>query len=148
MEIRYFTKENGKIKSHFHKLPDWEYKIQVAKKNRTLKSNRYYFWYVLTFIIERYREFWYIYTKDKLHKIFKTAFVPRKRIKSDFSRKYVMVKWSTAELNSKQFSDYLKMIESIFEFWEMEQLKLEKIDNFTIPDINEDELLYRESKIL
>ena len=148
-EIYYFEKKEGGIYWSFPKLPDWLYKITEAKKTRTLKSNSYYWWYILTFIIQQYKDFWYIHTKDELHYIFKKAFLPRKREYSDFNKKKFIQKiWSTADLNTKQFSDYIEMIKSIFEFWYMEKLNLEIIDNFIIPDINEDELLYWESIIL
>jgi len=147
-EIWYFKKENGKITWYFPQLHDWEYKIEKSKKTRSLKSNSYYWWFVLSYIIETYKDYWYIHTKDELHEIFKTAFIPKKRVYWDFSKKYVMRKWSTTELNTKQFTDYIKMIESIFEFWHMEKLWLEKIEKFVVPDISQDELLYRESKIV
>ena len=55
---------------------------------------------------------------------------------------------STWELDSKQFSDYIERIKAIFEFGEMEKLWMEKIDSFFIPDLREDELLYREKQII
>ncbi len=93
-------------------------------------------------------DYWYIHTKDELHEIFKKAFAPRSRHYSDFSRKYIQKIWSTTDMTNKQFTSFMNIIEVIFEFWEMEKLWLEKIDSFVIPDINEEELLYRESKII
>lgn len=148
MKQYFFTKKDWKIISKFPPLPDWNYKILEVKKTRSLNQNRFYFWYILKFIILQYREFWYIYTVDNLHEKFKKAFIPKKRIKSDFSKKCIYVMWSTWDLNSKQFSDFIERIKSIFEFGEMEQLWMEKIDRFVIPDLNEDELLYYESLII
>ena len=148
-EIYYFEKKDGKFFWSFPKLPDWLYKITEAKKNRSLDQNRLYWGYILKFIVQQYKDFWYIHTTEQLHTIFKRAFIPKKREYSDFNkRKFVQKLWSTADLNTKQFSDYIKMIQSIFEFWHMDKLGLEKIDNFIIPDINEDELLYWESIII
>lgn len=149
MEKRwFFKKENWKIISSFPKLPDWNYKICIVKKTRSLDQNRFYWWYVLKFIVLQYKDFWYIYTTENLHDIFKKVFIPKKRIKSDFSRKFVYLSGSTSDLNTKQFSDYIERIKAIFEFWEMEKLWLEKIDSFVIPDIDNDDLLYRESLIV
>lgn len=67
--------------------------------------------------------------------------MPRKRMQSDFSKKYVWISGTTTELNTKQFSDYIQAIEVIMEFWEMDKLGLEKIDGFVIPNIDDDELL-------
>ena len=144
----FFKKENWKIIFNQTKLPDWNYKILEVKKIRSLNQNRFYFWYILKFIILQYREFWYIYTVDNLHTIFKKAFIPKKRIKSDFSKKCIYIMRSTWELDSKQFSDYIERIKAIFEFGEMEKLWMEKIDSFFIPDLREDELLYREKQII
>lgn len=148
LKIYYFEKKDWKIYWSFPKLPDWVFKITEARKTRSLQANRYYFWYVIKYIILQYKEFWYIYTIKKLHETFKKAFVPRKRIKSDFSNKYIYVMWSTTDLNTKQFKDYIDMIKAIFEFGKMELLEMEIIDNFVIPDITDDELLYRENIIV
>lgn len=148
LKIYYFEKKDWKIYWTFPKLPDWVYKITEAKKTRWIQANRYYWGYVLKFIVLQYKEFWYIHTVDSLHEIFKKAFVPRKRVKSDFSKNYIYIMWSTADLNTRQFKDYMDMIKAIFEFGEMEKLWLEKIDSFIIPDINNDELLYWESMIV
>lgn len=147
-EIYYFEKKDGKIYWSFPKLKDWYWKITEAKKTRTLNQNRLYWGYILTFIIKQYKEFWYIHLKDELHKTFKKYLLPRKRIKSDFSKSYVYVSWTTTDLNTKQYSEYIEMIKAMFEFWEMEKLWLEKIDSFVIPDITEDELIYWESIII
>lgn len=144
----FFKKENWKIIFNQTKLPNWNYKIIEVKKIRSLNQNRFYFWYILKFIILQYREFWYIYTVENLHTIFKKAFIPKKRIKSDFSKKCIYVMGSTWDLNSKQFSDYIERIKAIFEFGEMEKLWMEKIDSFFIPDLREDELLYWEKQII
>lgn len=149
MEKRwFFKKENWKIISSFPKLPDWRYKISIVKQKRSWDQNRFYWGYILKFIVLQYKDFWYIYTTENLHDIFKKVFLPKKKIKSDFSKKFVYVSWSTGDLSSKQFSDYIDLIKAIFEFWEMEKLRLEKIDKFIIPDITEDDLLYRESQIV
>ncbi len=131
------------------KLVDGKYALSEVKAIRSLKQNNMYWGYILKFIILQYREFWYIYTKDNLHEIFWKAFLPRVRIKSDFTKSYVMQVESTTKLTTKQFSDYIERIKAIFEFWYMEKLKMEKIDPFVIPEIkNEDELLYRQNLII
>lgn len=144
----FFRKENWKIISSFPKLPDGNFKITPVKNTRSLNQNKLYWGYILKIIILQYKDFWYIYTVDNLHEIFKKVFIPKKRIKSDFSRKFVYLSGSTSDLNTKQFSDYIERIKAIFEFWEMEKLWLEKIDSFVIPDIDNDDLLYRESLIV
>lgn len=144
----YFTKENWKIIAWFPKLPDGFYKISEVKKTRSNNQNRMYWGYILKYILTQYKDFWYIYTTENLHEIFKRVFIPKKRIKSDFSKKCIYVMGSTQDLNTKQFSDYIERIKAIFEFWEMEKLWLEKIDSFVIPDINDDDLLYWESQIM
>ncbi len=143
----FFRKENWKIISSFPKLPDGNFKITPVKKTRSLDQNRLYWWYILKIIILNYKEFWYIHTTENLHELFKKVFIPKKRIKSDFSKKYIYLSGSTQELNTKQFSDYIERIKAIFEFGEMEKLWLEKIDPFAIPDVTEDDLLYRENQI-
>ena len=146
----YFEVKQWKIIPLFTKeqLVDGKYFMQQVKQIRTLPQNRLYFWYYLKYIVATYKDYWYIYTKDTLHNIFKKAFIPRERIYSDFSKKYIQKTWSTTKMKTKQFSTYLECIKVIFEFWEMEQLWLPKIDSFVIPDINEEQLLEWESKII
>ena len=129
-------------------LPDGKYKITEVKQIRSLRSNRYYWGYILKYIVLEYKEYWYIHTTNELHKIFKKTFTPRIKEKSDFSKKYVWKIWSTQVLKQKQFSDYIQAIEVIMEFWEMEKLGLEKITGFVIPNIDEEELLEWVDKIV
>jgi len=129
-------------------LSDWQYKITEVKRIRSLKSNRYYWGYILKYIALEYQQYWYIYTSNSLHKILKRNLLPRIREYSDFSKKYIQKEWSTKLLKTKQFSEYIQRIEVIFEFWEMDKLWLEKIDWFVIPSINEDELLEWIDKIV
>ena len=132
-----------------NKLIDGKYSLSILKSLRSGQQNKMYWGYILKFIILQYRDFWYIYTKDELHDIFWKAFLPKIRVKSDFSKNYVMQVESTTNLTTKQFSDYIERIKAIFEFWYMEKLKMEKIDPFVIPEIkNEDELLYRQNLII
>jgi hypothetical protein len=150
MEKLFFEIKDWKVHSYFSfsKLKDWKYSMQEVKKIRSIKSNRYYWWYFLKYILLQYKDCWYIYTKDNLHEIFKKAFAPRKREYSDFSKKHIQKIWSTADMTDKQFSDYIKLIWVMFEFWEMEKLWLEQIPSFVVPEINEDELIYRENQIV
>ena len=145
----YFEVKWWKIIPLFSKkdLVDWKYYMKQVENIRSLKSNRFYWWYFLKFIIMSYKDFWYIHTKDELHEIFKKAFAPRDRVYSHFSRKYVQLVWSTTNMTNKQFSEFMNCIWVIFEFGEMKKLWLEKIDSFVIPDINEEELLEREKYI-
>lgn len=129
-------------------LKDWKYKITEVKSIRSIKANRYYWGYILKYIVLQYQHYWYIYTTNHLHKIFKKTLLPRIREYSDYSKKYVLKEWSTRSLKTKQFSEYIQRIEVIMEFWEMDKLWLEKIDWFVIPDINEDQLLEWIDKII
>jgi len=129
-------------------LPDGKYKITKVNNIRSLRSNRYYWGYILKYIVLEYKEYWYIYTTSYLHKIFKKTFTPRVKEKSDFSKKYVWKMWSTRALKQNQFSDYIQAIEVIMEHWEMAKLGLEKISWFVIPDIDEEELLNWMDKII
>ena len=146
-EVFYFEKREWKIIWHFPPLGDGFYKIEPVSKTRSYSQNRLYWGYILTFIVQTYKDYWYIHTKTEIHEIFKKALIPRKRVKSDFSKKFLYILWSTTELNTKQFSQFIEMIKALFEFWEMEKLWLEKIESFVIPDIDNDELLYWESII-
>jgi len=129
-----FTKEQGKIKWHFPALPDWYYEIKEVKKKRSTDQNSYY-WASLQFICDRYYDFWYIYTSYYLHdEIFKKYLIKKKRIKSDYSKKCIYVRWSTTDLNTKEFSKYFDMIRALFEHWAMEKIWMEQIDSFVIPD--------------
>ena len=142
----YFEKRDGKIVSSFPSLPDWFYTIQETKKNRSLDQNRMYWGYILTYIVKQYEEAGETLTKTYLHETMKLL-IPRKRVKSDFTKWYVFKKWSTTDLNTKQFKEYIDKIKALCEFWELHQLKLPYIKPFVIPEINEEDLLYWESLI-
>ena len=130
-------------------LKDWFYKITEIKKVRSLDQNRLYWGYIIKFIVLQYKDAWIIYTKDYIHKRFKKAFLPKERIKSDFSKKYILKSWSTTNLTIKQFTDFINNIKIICEFWELGKIKwLDYIEGFVIPDINEDELLEWIDKIV
>jgi len=136
-----FEKLNWKLRWDFTKLKDWKYKASEVKETRSLAINKYY-WLCLDFIIEEYKNYWYVHTKDLLHKQFKKCFLPRKRVYSDYSKNYIYISWSTANLSNKEFVKYLTNIKVICEFgklWEID--KLEEIWWFIIPD-PEDRDLY------
>ncbi|PZM86411.1 hypothetical protein DLH72_01015 [Candidatus Gracilibacteria bacterium] len=134
----FFEKINGKIKNFSNqKLPDGRYKITEVKNFRSLEQNKLY-WAILNFISENYKEKGFIYTTDFLHEKFKKAFLPRKRIYSDFSKKYVLCLSSTTELNTKQFKNYIENIKIICEFGKLGQIKgLEDIEGFVIDEKDE-----------
>jgi len=129
-------------------LKDWLYEIKERKKIRSLDQNKLYWGYILKYIVQEYKDCWYIYTTNYIHKKFKKAFTPRIKVKSDFSKKYIWQSWSTANLTTKQFSEYIQAIKVIMEFWEMDKLELEKISWFIIPDVDEKELLNWIDKII
>ena len=115
MKTIFFEKINWKIKNFSNqKLPDWRYKIIEVKNNRTLEQNKlYYSWFF-------------------------ASFLPKKKIKSDFSNKYVFALTSTTELNTKQFTNYIENIKIICEFGKLNQIKeLEKIEWFLINEKDE-----------
>jgi len=143
MKTIFFEKINWKIKNFSNqKLPDWRYKIIEVKNNRTLEQNKLY-WAILNYISEVYKEKWIYYTPDFLHQCFKKAFLPKKKIKSDFSNKYVFALTSTAELNTKQFTNYIENIKIICEFGKLNQIKeLEKIEWFLINEKDENFLAW------
>jgi len=140
MEKRwYFKKEKGKIIWFFPKLEDWEYKITVAKHNRSLAQNRLYWGYFLKQICLYYKEIWIKISIDDLHFEFKKR-LPRKRIYSDFtSKKYIVISWSTSDLTTSQFTSYIESINE--ELMDRYQWSVEL-------DITEDDLIYWESIIL
>lgn len=144
-----FEINKGKILGFFPKLNDWRYKIVEIKKIRSLASNRLYWWYIIKFIILKYKEVWIIYTKDYVHDKFKKAFLQKERVYSDFSKKYILKSWSTTNLTTKQFTDFINNIKIICEFWELWKIKwLDYLDKFIIPDIDEEELLNWIDKIV
>lgn len=147
MRPLYFQKKDWKILNKIE-LKNWFYKITEVKQIRSIAQNRFYFWYILKLIVKSYLDFWYIHTTEELHTIFKKAFIPKVKIKSDFSKKFIYQIGSTTQLNTKQFKEFIDQIKIIFEFWEMEKLGLEKIDNLIISDIREDDLIYWESLII
>lgn len=138
METIFFEKVNGKIKNFSNQiLPDGKYKISQVKNNRTLEQNKLY-WAILSYISEVYKNNWFFYTTDFLHEKFKKAFLPKKRIYSDFSKKYVFCLTSTTELNTKQFKNYIENIKIICEFGDLWQIKwLGKIEWFLIDEKEE-----------
>lgn len=143
MKTIFFEKINWKIKNFSNqKLPDGRYKITEVKNFRSLEQNKLY-WAILTYISEVYKEKWFIYTTEFLHEKFKKAFLPRKRIYSDFSKKYILCLSSTTELNTKQFKNYIENIKIVCEFWKLWQIKwLKKIDWFFINE-NDEKFLAR-----
>lgn len=139
-----FQIQNGKIIWFWSlkNLKDWFYTISEKKNIRSLASNRLYWGYIIKFIVLAYKDAGHIYTKDYIHERFKKAFLPKERVYSDFSKKYVLTAGSTTNLWTKQFSDFIENIKVICEFWELWKIKgLEYIEGFVIPDISEEELL-------
>lgn len=138
----YFEINKWKILWFFPKLNDWKYKITEVKRIRSPEQNRLYWWYIIKFIVIQYNEVWYLHTKDYIHECFKKAFLPKQRVYSDFSKKYVIKAWSTTDLNTKQFSEFIWKIKIFSEHWVLWEIKwLEPLDWFVIPDISEEELL-------
>lgn len=144
-----FEVRNGKVLWFFPKLEDWLYEIRERKQIRSPEQNRLYWGYIIKYIVLQYNEAWYIYTKDHIHEIFKICFLPRHRIYSWFSKKYILLAWSTTNLNTKQFSDFIKNIKIICEFWKLWKMKwLEPLEPFIIPDIDENQLMDWIDKII
>lgn len=127
-------------------LTDGTYEAKPVKKTRSIAQNSMYWGYVLPFIVKQYSEAWEVMTAYNLHEHIKLL-VPRKRIKSDFSKSYIFQKWSTTDLSTKQFKELIEKVKALCEFWELHQLKLQYIQPFIIPDITEDDLLYWQSII-
>lgn len=147
--IWFFEVLQGKILGFFPKLQDWKYKIVKIKKIRSPEQNRLYWGYIIKYITLQYREAWYIHTKDYIHECFKKAFLPRNRVYSDFTKKYIMLSWSTTELTTKQFTEYIENIKILCEFGKLWEIKwLESIEWFVIEDIWEKELLEWIDKIV
>ena len=142
MKKRYFEINNGKILWFFPKLDNWKYKIVEIKQIRSLDQNRLYWGYIIKYITLMYKEAWYIHTKEYIHKLFKKSFLYRERVYSDFSKKYIFKYWSTTNLTTKQFTDFINNIKIICEFGKLWEIKwLEQLEPFIIPDIDEEELL-------
>ena len=149
MKKWYFEINNGKILWFFPKLDNWKYKIVEIKQIRSLDQNRLYWGYVIKYITLMYKEAWYIHTKEYIHKCFKKSFLYRERIYSDFSKKYIFKYWSTTNLTTKQFTDFINNIKIICEFGKLWEIKwLEQLEPFIIPDIDEEELLNWIDKII
>lgn len=149
MLIWFFEVFKGKILGFFPKLKDWKYKIVEVKQIRSPEQNRLYWWYIIKFIVLKYQYAWIIHTKDFIHECFKKAFLPRERVYSDFSKKYILQSWSTTTLNKKQFTDFINNIKIICEFGKLGEIKgLEDLEAFVIPDISEEELLMWIDKIV
>jgi len=140
MKPFYFTKENWKIKWNFWELPDWIYKAEKPKSNRSLQQNRLYWGWFLKHLVKFHEEKGDIYTLEQLHEAFKVSLL-KKRIYNKVwnKRKWISDIWSTAELTTKQFKDYMEKINKMYmdaEGWQVPECP------------NEDELLYRESLIV
>lgn len=149
MDNFYFEVQNWKILWFFPKMNDWKYKITEIKRIRSLDQNRLYWGYIIKLIVLKYKEVWTIYTKDFIHKLFKKSFLPKERIYSDYSKKYVLKSWSTTNLTIEQFTEFIGNIKVICEFWELWKIKwLDYLEWFVIPDISEDELLEWIDKII
>lgn len=147
--IWFFEVFKGKILWFFPKLKDWKYKIVEVKKIRSPEQNRLYWGYIIKYITLQYKEAGYIHTKDYIHECFKKAFLPRNRVYSDFTKKYIMCSWSTTELTTKQFTEYIENIKILCEFWKLWEVRwLEQIEWFAIEDIWEKELLEWIDKIV
>ena len=147
--IWFFEVLQGKILGFFPKLQDWKYKIVKIKKIRSPEQNRLYWGYIIKYITLQYKEAGYIHTKDYIHECFKKAFLPRNRVYSDFTNKYIMCSWSTTELTTKQFTEYIENIKILCEFGKLWEVRwLEYIEWFVIEDIWEKELLEWIDKIV
>ena len=130
-------------------MQDWKYKIVKIKKIRSPEQNRLYWGYIIKYITLQYKEAGYIHTKDYIHECFKKAFLPRNRVYSDFTKKYIMCSWSTTELTTKQFTEYIENIKILCEFGKLWEVRwLEYIEWFVIEDIWEKELLEWIDKIV
>lgn len=149
MQKWYFEVTKGKILWFFPKLEDGKYKITEVKQIRSPEANRMYWWYIVKYIVLQYKEAWYIHTKDYIHGLFKKCFLPRERVYSDFSNKYVRTSWSTTTLTKPRFSDYINNIKIICEFGKLWEIKwLEPLQPFVIPEIWEEELLEWIDKVI
>lgn len=145
----YFEIVKGKILGFFPKLLDWKYKIVEVLRIRSPEQNRLYWGYIIKLIVLMYKEAWIIHTKDYIHEKFKRAFLPRIRVKSDFSKKYIWIAWSTTVLNTKQFTDFINNIKILCEFGKLWEIPwLENLEWFIIKDISEEELLNWIDKIV
>lgn len=139
--IFYFEKIDWKLKGNFVSLKDWSYKVTEIKETRSLALNRYY-WLIIDMITQEFFNYWYIQTKDFLHKQFKRCFLPRVRVKSDFSKSYVYQIWSSANLSNSEMVKYINNIKLVCEFWELGKIEwLEQIWWFIIPESEDKSLL-------
>lgn len=150
MEKWYFEVTKGKTVGFFPSLHDWKYKITEVKRMRSPEQNRLFWGYIIKYIVMMYKEAWYIHSKDYVHECFKKAFLEKVKVYSDWEQdKYILKAWSTTNLNTKQFSEFIWKIKIFCEHWVLWEIKwLENLEPFIIPDISEDELLEWIDKIL
>jgi len=136
---RYFKKENWKIVWYFPQLKDGNYKITVAKQNRSLAQNRLYWGFFLKQIALFYKEQWNIISIEDLHEIFKKR-LPKKRVYSDYNDKeYIEQEPTTSDLKTNEFKQYMESIN--------EELK-DRYGRSVDLNVSEDDLLYWENYII
>jgi hypothetical protein len=137
-----FEVKEGKLKWDFASLKNGKYKCSELKETRSLQLNNYY-WLCLWFIVEEYTNYWYVHTTDFLHDRFKRCFLPKVRVKSDFTKQFIYKAWTTTKLSNKEFVKYLNNIKLITEFWKLGEINwLEEISPFILPNPNDMDLLY------
>lgn len=117
---------------------DWNYNLTEIKPIRTLPQNALYWGVFLPQIVEKYREMWIDWTCEDWHDVWKDKFLSRRR-KDLLTNRRKKKEWSTTELNTKQFKDYMERISQYL----ISTIQWSpRIDNIT-----EDDLLYWESII-
>ena len=89
-------------------LKDWIYKFKA--ENRSLEQNRLYHKYLADIKAEFDEQGIYISTDD-LHEWLKQKLLSTKYKKNPLTWKRLIVQKSTAKLNTKEFSEYIKDIE-------------------------------------
>lgn len=140
MKPFYFTKENWKLKWNFQDLKDWLYVVTQPKSIRSVQQNRLYWWWFLKHLVKFHEDKWDIYTSDQLHWVFKTMLLKKRKYNEVWNkRKWITEVWSTSDLNTKQFTEYMDKINKIYidAHW------------FSVPECpNEEELLYWEKMIV
>ena len=138
MKKYYFEIKNWKILWFFPTLEDWKYKITEVKRVRSLDQNRLYWGYIIKYIVLKYKEVWILHTKDYIHDKLKRTFLKKERVYSHFSKKFVLQVWTTTNLNTKKFSEFIEKIKIFCEHWVLWEIKgLEDLEPFVIPDIDE-----------
>ncbi len=133
-------KNKAQVRKAFTELKSGKYLVSIkSNKKRSLKQSAYYWGVVVPMVKDGLRDIGYndVKTNEQAHEILKHLFLKRK-IHNEINDDTIEIAGSTAELKTVEFNSFLEDI------WQWSATYL----NITIPEPNQQMVLYQENDLL